>query len=402
MKKFWMAFCFLAVFSGANANAFYYDFIIEETPAMIVAPANSLGVSTNQAAYYTFFNALNLKATANFSDDFKIVARGKDTFISMTNASILMTNRNRLYLDRAYLDFYSDEVSVKAGRALFVEGNGLLLGNVADGLSVRTSFLSMNQRLFAAYSGFLPSDLNEFNANLMDVVEGGKKLTLGLSLEKIGWGMKSLSVKCFYTTDLSDQILTNATTEAYTFSLGLEREFGSDMSLSFDGFYEMGTAIHTNGIDVDLSAFAFDLSFVYILNESLGFLVSGSYASGEDGSGKFNRFSTFGYKDTGYVLIPEFANLLMAKAGAVGSFMENELTATLFYYYFRRNSAADSVQSSYDGSGSTIGHEISASVEYDFDPNIGVFLDGGFFMKGDAFSEEESIYKLIGGLTIKL
>jgi hypothetical protein len=264
-----------------------------------------------------------------------------------------------MYFDRANFYLNANKLSILAGRSLFVDGDGLVVGGVADGLMLKTGFLNMTERFYALYSGFLPKDVNPFDANTFDDLNGAERLMAGLSIQKMGLLIKSIALKYFYTTDLS----TNATdtNSLYTPMYGA-LEF-SGMIKNFIGFG--GNFVYAfGGGAAPISAFAFDVK-TYVQIKALAnteFKLRYSYASGNADGGKNESFKSFGYYDTGFVLNPEFSNLSMFKAGVTSRFWGGRVYFNVNYYYLSLLNDFDRVNNFYDGTGVKVGSEISGSL----------------------------------------
>lgn len=375
--------------AGTAAHAVYFDANVTEIPAFV------LGMDYAGQAFGTFLNVAVLSASFNINDNIALQARFKDTYLDFTNATVTTNDRNKYYFDRANFSLSLPKISLTAGRALFVEGSGLLVGGIADGLSVKTSLLKMNERFYVLYSGFLPKDINPFNANTFDKLNGANRMAAGLSIEKYGLAVKSVSLKYFYTMDFS----TN-TNGIYSPMYGA-LEF-SGMIKNFLGY--SGNFVYAFGGGVDpVSAVAFDAR-IYLMLKKLAnteVMVRYSYAGGASTNAvKNGNFKTFGYYDTGFVLNPDFSNLSIFKAGVTSRFWGGRLFVNANYYYLLLNSAADRVGGYYDGTGTAVGSEVSGTVTAKIDANVAVFANAGVFFEGDSFATNRTVHKVVAGVQL--
>lgn len=349
-----------------------------------------VGYDAADRPFYTLFNVANLTAVVNANDDLGLKFRVKDTYLYLTNT-------NKIYIDRLNVSYDSDKWSLKVGRGVFQHGNGMLIGNVSDGLYARAGLFTMNFKLFAMYSGFLPDDVNQFNVNTMDEISGTERLLAGLVVEKYGFLIDSLSMQLIYSADLSTNVM-----KYNPFYIGLSGEFvsGALLTLGLDVVYALGSY----GTNQSISAYGADLNGLLLIPgmKSLGIEAQLSLASGDSAGGAYNRLQTFGVFDTGFVEYPDFSNMFMAKVGLLGTFAHNHLVVNLDYYYFTRLTTDDDLDEFYSGTGTTIGHEISGSMVYQFDPNWAMYLYGGYFVKGNAFADQVNAHKVIAGLKLTL
>jgi len=381
----------ILIFSANMARAWYFDAGVDEIPLMIV------GVDNQTNAFYSFFNIANLRLNFNVNDKIGLKFRLKDTYLALSNAS-QPNGTNKLYIDRLNAFYKSANLNVLVGRAVFSEGDGMVLGNLADGLRVSANLFGFYQRIYALYSGLLPVDVNAYNVGSQDQANGAQRLQAGLVLEKYGLLIRSIGLSYFYSKDLS----TNQSHYNPQF-IGLNAigNIGDHFSLGANFYYSFGEA----ATNVTISSFAFNLGAQLKFSPALALLARISYASGDDTNTTTIRenFNGFGIYHTGIVLVPDFSNLLMFNVGVSSKLLKNRLNLGLGLYFMSRPSLDDSLNGFYTGTGATIGTEISASAVWNFDPNMSVLLTGGYFIKDNAFAAgEKNIYKFIGGLKFKL
>lgn len=401
MKKILLIFTIILSFVvyHSKAHAVYWDIRVDEMPLMIVyGETADMNTPENTNSYYTFFNIANIGLNFYFDDDAKIQFRVKYTYMGLTNST--STNPHKIYIDKLSFNYEREKFGLLAGRDLFVEGNGMLVGNVADGLRVRASFLGFNPKLYVYYSGLLPNDVNDFNANTYDKLEGAERLAAGFTLQKYGLGLKSAAITFLYMKDLSTNTADNSYEPMY---LGLNGNgsIKDTLSYGFSFAYQFGQSSGT----VNISAIAFDISLSVLLSKkiNLAAVAKFAYAGGDttNDTTVSQNFRSFGIYDTGATLNPDFSNLMIVQLGLIGGFFKDKLSVQLNYYYLARISGNDSVNGDYIGTGTDIGNEISGDIRFKIDPNFSVFLTGGYCFGGSAISDKGDVHKTLAGITMK-
>ncbi len=384
-------------------RAAYFDFGISDTP-MLIGGRDRL----NNVTYF-FFNYAQFRASLNFNDNFSIRFRLTDTFSMYTNSYVSNSTAsvftNKIYVDRLFLKFTSDKFKFTLGREIFSEADGMVLGNLSDGLQLSGRLLGLEERAYVMYSGLLPQDVNQFNVTAMDRTEGSKRLQTGLYLEKYGILVRSMSLGYLYSADIS----TN--TQLYSphfLSLNLNGDAGKIVSYSGSFTYGLGTF----GSNVNISALAFDVQLKVKFNPMLSMLVRFAYASGENTNStttnSYERYNALGIYNTGQILVPDFANLILTHLALNASLLNEKLNLGLNLLYLNRPSTSDSLNGFYTGTGSYIGTEVSLGAVWRFDPNISLLLNTGYFWRenSDAFlagsNDRRDIYKIIAGIQFNL
>ncbi len=386
----------LTVFLGyMPLFGFQFDFSLEDIPMMV------LGMDTNDSSYYSFYNIANVGLKFYFEDQSFLKFRLKDTYFDFYKT-------NTLYVDRLSYTYNSDSFNLLAGRDYYVEGDGILIGNLADGLNLDLNLLGFSERLYvyysgAYYSGFLPIEINQFDMTYSDLIlsNGPDRLFGGLELEKKGLGLESIGAVVLYSQDMS----TNNSYNPIYFGINAKTSIIDSLVLSGNILGEAGNYTPSNSI----LAFGGNLGVYYLSGGDFkyGFIAKVSAATGNDNTNtnsgqSYGQFDTFGQYNTGIILQPKLANMIMAQGGVLLKVLGDHLTLSVNYYYFTRMTTNDSVNGYYDGSGYSIGHEISGSVIYDIDPDFTIFITGGYFIKGDAFTDETNRFELIGGVSVHI
>lgn len=394
MKKIFILFLAL-LFSGVvRSYAVYFDIGVSEIPIYIV------GVDAADKGFVSFFNVANLRASLNFSDDFAIRFRLTDTYLGLTNSLHPTTGTNKLYVDRLYLKYTSDQFGITLGRDVYSEFGGIVLGNLSDGLFLKSRLASFEQRAYLMYSGLVPQDVNDFNVTSEDQANGSERLQTGIILEKHGVLIRSLSLGYLYSADMSTN--TNAGTYNPSFlSLNATGKFGSIVQYGLNLVYGLGQ-YSTN---VSISALAFDVQLQLQFSPQLAVITRVAYAGGDDtNTAPSENYNALGVYQTGQILVPDFSNLLLFHLGVAGNLLQEKLQLGLNLFYMTRPSVGDSVGGFYTGSGSQVGQELSASASWKLDPNITVLASGGLFWKGDAFlaTALSPLYKVIAGVQFRL
>ena len=385
----------LLVLTAGIARAWYFDAGVDEIP-LIVSGYDSTHPTNSSSAFYSFFNVANLRFNFNINDQIGLKFRLKDTYFALSNAAT-PGGTNKIYIDRLNAFYKSDILSVLLGRAIFAEDDGIVLGNLADGLKASANLFGFHQRLYALYSGLLPVDINPYNVSSQDQADGAKRFQAGLVLEKYGLLIRSMTLRYFYSKDVS----TNKNPYNPQF-LGLSAigAVGHQFSWGINAYYSFGQ-FSTNKT---LSALAGNISAQLKFSKSVALLARVTYASGDQPStNTVESFRSFGVYYTGMVLAPKLSDLLMFNVGVSSRLADDQLQLGLGAYFMTRPSTNDTQSGLYTANGATIGTEISGNASWELDPNITVLLTGGYFIKGNAFdSKENDLFKLIAGVKIKL
>lgn len=395
------AFVLLAVLTALPAVrgfSFHYNFSVEEIPMYLV------GMDRDARGFGSFFNIANLGLNLYLNDDIGLKFRLKDTFFGLTNSGITVSNQNQLYIDRLSLFFNSDIVNIVAGRDVYFENDGMLIGNLADGANLNFNLLGFKEKLFVYYSGLLPKDVNQFSADVYDATNasGANRLNVGLVLQKYGFLTKSISLMGLYSMNM----FTNQYFNPFYAALMSDGTIViPQLTYNVTAALEFGTlASNTN-----IFAWAGNLSLIYLVMEEpvkIALFGQFSLASGSDTNAAttYYGFNSFGKFNTGYVLNPDFSNLLMFRLGVAVKMLDDHLDMKANYYYLTRmttNDTLSSMNSGYDGTNAQIGHELSGTVNYEIDPNFSVFASGGYLFGNLSITNKPNIYKLSVGAAVR-
>lgn len=382
----------LLLFGLAPLHAVYFDFGIIETPMMV------LGTDTDNNEFYSFFNLAQFRASLNINDSIAFRFRLTDTYLSLSNSSHPQ-GTNKIYIDRLNFHVSTDAFRMDLGRELFTEGEGMVLANLSDGLQLSTRLLGFEQRAYIMYSGLIPQDVNDFNVTSPDRAEGSRRLQTGLYLEKYGLLLRSLSLGYLYSADLN----TN-NTEHYNphfLSLNLNGKAGKMVSYTANLAYGLGTF----GSNVTVSSLGLDLQLRIAFSQFFAVQARFAYASGDQASttNSYETFNALGVYNTGLILVPDFANLVLSHLAVSSSLLQEKMVLSLNLLYLNRATADDTLNGFYSDSGTYIGTEFSAAASWRLDPNLTLFVTGGKFWKGNAFlATDPDIYKVIGGIQFSL
>lgn len=394
LRSFAVTVLLVAAAGIAKGHALYWDFGVEEIPMFLI------GMDKDARGFYSFFNILNAEASLNLEDNFGIRGRLKYTFFGMTNVNTSnQNNQHHIYPDRLNVYYNSDFISVLAGRDIFLENNGLVIGNLADGLKLQFNFLGMKEKLFVYYSGLLPADLNQFSADIMDMTNGlgASRLSAGLVLQKMGLLTRSLSLLGLFSMDMT----TNRMFNPFYLALYADGSIIPRLTYNVTAAMELGSVTNGNNI----FGWGGDATLIYVFEDPFKFGFTGEFAiASGDSTGTtntFEGFNTFGRFNTGYVLYPDFSNLMFFRLGGFVKLLDDHLGISLNYYFMTRLSTNDTVNGFYDGTNAMVGNEFSGSVNYEFDPNFSVFLSAGYLFGNQSITNKPSIYKLAAGAAVK-
>jgi hypothetical protein len=369
---------------------FHYDFSVEEIPMMAV------GTDISNNSFYSFYNIANLGVKMYADDQTYLKFRLKDTYFDLYKT-------NSIYVDRLSITYFGDDFGAQLGRDYYVEGDGILIGNLADGIKGGANLLGLSARAYVYYSGFLPIEVNQFQITPSDLVlsNGPSRLFAGIDIEKKGLGIESVGLIALYSQDLS----TNNSYNPVYIGINAKSTIFDDLVIAGTIIGEFGNLSPSNAIQ----AFGGNLGAYYLTGGDFkyGFVLKFSAATGNNntntGGGQADgQFDTFGQYVTGVVVDPKLADMVMAQAGGLIKASGDHLTFTLNYYYYTRMTTNDSVNGFYTGSGYKIGQEISGGCIYDIDPDLTVFVTGGYFITGDAFADTTPKYLVLGGVSVRI
>lgn len=360
-----------------------------------------IGLDNDARPFGSFFNIANLGLNLNLNDDLGLKFRLKDTFFGLTNSAIAASNQNKLYIDRLSVFYNSEIVNILAGRDIFFENDGMLIGNLADGANLDFNLLGFKEKAYVYYSGLLPKDINQFSADLFDSTNtsGASRLSMGLVIQKFGVLTKSISLMGLYSMDMSTNKYFNPFYAALM----------SDGILAIPQLtYNVTAALEMGSITSNMNIFAWagNLSLLYLLVEDpFKLVLVGQFAmasgNGTNSTNTFYGFDSFGKFNTGYVLNPNFSNLWFIRLGAAAKLLEDHLSVSLDYYYISRMSTNDTVNGYYNGTNAQIGNEFSGSANYEIDPSFSVFANAGILVGNLSITNKTTVYKINVGAAVK-
>ncbi len=383
----------------SNAYGFYYTFGIEDIPIQLI----TADISNNP--YGGLINIANASADLYLSDNLSLKFRFKDVFMNAPPAGV--TNTNYFYADRLSVEYNGENFGALVGRDLYLENNGILIGNMADGARLSANFLGLKERIYAYDSGIpgtMPTGVNQFYIQSVDSVlsNGPQRFVAGGVVEALGLLNKSVSGTILYSMDLSTNKLFNP------LYIGLNAEGTIIPSLTFTiaGIYELGS-YDTN---ISLSGWAIDAGLQYLTGDDIKFGLTGelAIASGDNtnSTNVYEGFKAYGKYSTGLVEGLDFSNLFLIRVGIISRLFEDHLSLKIDYIYSIRmstNNESDIVSmNSYSSNGQVVGNEVDGTLNWDFDPNISLFANIGYFIPGNAYISTTNQYKLLAGISLKI
>ena len=385
----------LVIVPAAGAFGLHFNFSVEEIPMYII------GMDKDARPFGSFFNIANLGLGLNIDDNLGLKFRVKDTFFGLTNSAVTVSNQNNLYIDRLSVFFNSDIVNVLAGRDVYVENDGMLIGNLADGANLDFNLFGLKEKLYVYYSGLLPKDVNQFSADIYDYTNasGASRLNMALVLQKFGLLTKSVSLMGLYSMDMSTNKYFNP---VYAALMSDGIVFIPQLTYNVTAALEFGSM--TSNLNV--FAWAGNLTLIYLLMDApVKILITGQFAmasgNGTNSTNTYYGFDSFGKFNTGYVLNPNFSNLLFFRLGAASKMLDDHLDVKLNYYYLTRMSTNDTVNGYYNGTNAQVGHEFSLSANYEFDPNLSVFANAGVLTGNQSITNKTTAYKVNMGVAVR-
>jgi hypothetical protein len=329
------------------------------------------------------------------------------------------------YVDQAYAeaDWSSDteEFVVRVGREFLVLGRGLLFNQVAYGLQASYASGRFGARAFGAHSIVHEDDIDRSWPGNDD----SRRAFGGLELDYMVTAWHRAYAVAMIEKDLNDEdpevAVQDWTYDANYVGLGARGVVAGDLGYSVEGIYQFGSSVAAGSTsEEDISSFAllatlewrseaelplyFSLDYMYgsgdadrnsVTDAALG------NAPGTDDEG----FLAFGFVQTGFALFPRVSNLHIVRLGGsvrplAGEdlFRAFEVGAYLYGYRKDEKSAPISDPRATEDD-ADIGLELDLFLRWRIASDVGVSVNFGSFMPGDAYLDDDTRNFFSAGLT---
>lgn len=300
------------------------------------------------------------------------------------------------------------------GRRSYSLGSGLLLSGLGDGVDFLLNTQIAQLKIFGFYSGFLRDDFPAYAMGGTAAQAGRYFAGYSLGASLLGQEMSLLGL---YQTDTD-----SPADEQYTSWHGGVQVNGQLFQGNYflEAFYQGGYSPFTTGSRT-IQAFGgtarYRKLFATPTSPSLSLMYalasgdpdrSSSQGPAGNSAGKDLAFQTFGSLPAASAFRPWFSNLqvfhlglgLRPLASSFTRLRHTQLDLRYFYYAKLRTegviNTGDAGQASFD-----LGHGLDLTLRWDPFNDLGLFVNAGIFLPGQAFgSERDPRYTIAGGLTL--
>ncbi len=370
------------------------------------------------------FYDLRVWGTASFEKRYRLYVRLRNTFQDYNDGDQFGHKENEwnaLRLDQGYLEaswpefatsFFGRQANLhaRAGRQYLVQGSGLLINGVYDGIQLDAQAGAWAARLFGARTIHSEGDIDR---SLPDR-DNSDRFFAGFDLEYQGFGAHrpyALVLAEFDRND-EDDPLQDYSYDAQYFALGMKGSlFLRGLGYHVEAVYEAGRSSSpgtTSSETIAAWAFLINLEYYAPLPASPLLFASLWWATGDEDrasptdslSGNTagtddDGFLSFGYLPTGFALSPRLSNIHILRIGATFKPLEKmgELVKTLeigvAYYLYSKDQEEEPITDPRSFlTDNDIGQEIDLFLRWRVLSDIGVSVNYGRFLPGDAYQED--------------
>ena len=323
-------------------------------------------------------------------------------------------------INAAYLQYVQGEggVTLGIGRKFFLLGSGLILAGNGDGLELQLANPWFNAKAFGYYTGFQGKDFSTYAMHDWDRENGPRRYFGGYSFGVSVFG-QDLALLGMYQSDFRmgpKDLYTSWYSGFQAKGLVLGGEYLAEWYQE-KGFSPSGAGRDTIDAYAGIarytrafrSAAAPRLTVQYALASGDGDRTIGKGAPGNT-KGQDLAFQAFGQVRSGSVFRPSFSNIHIAHLGFVfnplgGAPRRFKGTSIgLGYFYYAKHDAAGVVNTEdAKAANRDLGHGLDLNVQFSLFNDSSLFVNGGVFFPGAAFSGERTLrYSLSGGLSFSL
>jgi hypothetical protein len=330
-----------------------------------------------------------------------------------------------LYVDQAWAeaDWSTEDTDfvVRAGRQFISLGRGLLFNQVAYGVVAEWAKGRWGLKAFGAHSIIHDDDLDQSLPNHDD----SRRAYGALEANYVLHGYHRAYAMFMFEKDLNDEDPESAAQDwdydAQYLGAGLRGAFFRDLGYHIEAIYQMGRSVAAGTTDAeDIRAFSLTLQAEYRFQAPMSpaFLLEYLYGSGDSDRGSVTDvaagnapgsddegFLGFGFLQTGYALFPRVSNIHIFRLG--GSFKPLEtvdacryLEVGVFGYLYRKAESAAPIsdpRSFLDDA--EVGTEIDLFLRWRILSDLGMSVNFGRFLPGDAYDDTDGRNFFSAGFT---
>lgn len=316
------------------------------------------------------------------------------------------------HLEYVYVNFDMRPLWIKVGRQYLSAGEGIAFSGVFDGAEIMFLSAEWSIRSFAANA--LPHEDN-IDTSVPGYDKESDRYFYGLEFDYLGFPGQSLYSYAVIQRDQSDE-RPNDPDHDYRydseyFGAGSRGKIGSGLTYGVELTKETGKSVifdTDEKKDVDAWAARFkmayrmdlyfhpNLSFEYAFGSGDSDRVSVTDTQSGNTFGKDRNFLYFGYIPTGYALFPRLSNLHLYRIGTSlrpfekCSFFKN-LTMGVDYYRFYKDKKSGGIYDPQASEGNDdVGSEIDATLGWRIFSDMGVSVEYGHFMPGEAYPDSSN------------
>ncbi len=330
-----------------------------------------------------------------------------------------------LYVDQAWVeaDWSTSDVDfvVRAGRQFVSLGRGLLFNQVAYAGVVDWAQGAWSARLFGAHSIIHDDDIDQSLPNADD----SRRFFVGGEVDYALDGNHRAYVLALVERDLNDEDPEAAGQDwgynATYLGAGVRGALGRDLGYHLEAVYEFGESVAGGSTETeDIQAFSLTalVEYRFAVETSPTVLFEYLYGSGDGDRGSVTDqgagnaagtddegFLAFGFLQTGYSLFPRVSNIHILRLG--GSLRPLEahdlfryLEVGVFGYLYRKAESSAPIsdpRSFLDDS--DVGSEIDLFLRWRITSDVGLGVNFGRFLPGDAYEDTDGRTFFSAGLT---
>lgn len=330
-----------------------------------------------------------------------------------------------LYVDQAWVeaDWSTEDVEfvLRGGRQFLSLGRGLLFHQVAYGLQLEWASGPWSAKLLGAHSIVHDDDLDQSLPNADD----SRRAYFGIEGEWAFDGLHRAYALFLIERDLNDEDPEFAAQDweyhANYLGGGLRGTFWQALGYQVEAILEFGESTAAGSTDAeDIQAFSLTLLAEYRFDAptSPALVFEYMYGSGDGDRGSVTDlaagntagtddegFLAFGFLQTGYALFPRVSNIHILRLGGSLRPLEahdffRHLEVGAFGYLYRKVESAAPIsdpRSFLDDS--EVGTEIDLFLRWRILSDLGVSVNFGRFMPGDAYDDTDGRNFISAGLT---
>ena len=333
-------------------------------------------------------------------------------------------NRFRpFYVDQAWLRADGStpdrDLIVQAGRQYMSVGRGLLLNQVAYGATAEWAAGRWGVRGQLAHTIVHDDDIDPSRPDADDSRRGFGSLELNYVLH----AYHRLFLIGMLQMDLDDQEQAGQRWQydSRYLGAGLRGAFGQDLGYHLEAVLETGESSAAGSTETEAIrawALTFQAEYRFRVETSPTLLFEYMFGSGDDDRGSVTEaasgneagtrdegFLGFGFLQTGYALFPRVSNIHIVRLGGWFAPLESRetfraLQVGLFYYLYRKDESAAPISDPRSfKDDSDVGQEVDVTLRWRIFSDLGVSVNFGRFLPGDAYDETSGRTFLSAGFT---